>query len=77
VSRLGALAVVVAALAAAAPASADRYVAILRTWYREHRGGNATTADFIALAQRKTGRNLHAFFRDWLYDAGRPAGCDA
>jgi len=53
------------------------YFAILRTWYREHRGGNATTADFIALAQRKTGRNLHAFFRDWLYDAGRPAGCDA
>ena len=53
------------------------FYAILRTWYREHRGGNATTADFIALAQRKTGRNLHAFFRDWLYDAGRPAGCDA
>ena len=53
------------------------FFAILRTWYREHRGGNATTADFIALAHRKTGRNLHAFFRDWLYDAGRPAGCDA
>ena len=45
---------------------------ILRTWYREHRGGNATTADFIALAERKTGRDLGAFFDDWLYKQGRP-----
>jgi len=50
---------------------------ILRTWYREHRGGNASTADFIALAERKTGRDLGAFFEDWLYKEGRPTGCDA
>lgn len=50
---------------------------ILRTWYREHRGGNASTADFIALAERKTGRDLSAFFDDWLYKEGRPSGCGA
>ena len=45
---------------------------ILRTWYREHRGGNVTTAQFIALAERKSGRDLTAFFRAWLYREGRP-----
>jgi hypothetical protein len=36
-----------------------------------------TTADFIALAERKTGRELDAFFDAWLYEEGRPAACDA
>jgi aminopeptidase N len=53
-----------------------RFLGILRTWYREHRDGNVTTADFIALAERKTGRELDAFFQDWLYEPGRPAACD-
>jgi aminopeptidase N len=51
------------------------FFSILRSWYRAHREGNATTADFIALAERKTGRDLGAFFDDWLYRAGRPAAC--
>jgi aminopeptidase N len=46
---------------------------ILQTWYRQHRYGNASTADFIALAQRRSGRDLSAFFRTWLYTPGRPA----
>jgi aminopeptidase N len=46
---------------------------LLRTWYREHRGGNATTAQFIALAERKSGRDLSAFFNAWLYTEGKPA----
>ena len=45
---------------------------ILRTWYREHRNGNVTTADFIALAERKTRPDLDAFFHVWLYEEGRP-----
>ena len=32
--------------------------------------GNATTADFIALAQRDSHRNLRAFFQMWLYTPG-------
>jgi aminopeptidase N len=51
------------------------FFAILRAWYREHRGGNVTTAEFIALAERKTGRQLDDFFDDWLYRAGRPDAC--
>jgi aminopeptidase N len=45
---------------------------ILRTWYREHRNGNVTTADFIALAERKTRMDLDHFFDVWLYEEGRP-----
>jgi aminopeptidase N len=45
---------------------------LLRTWYRDHRGGNVTTADFIALAERKSGRDLSGFFRVWLYREGKP-----
>jgi aminopeptidase N len=46
---------------------------ILRRWYAEHRDGNVTTADFIALAQRESGQDLRAFFDAWLYQQGRPA----
>jgi aminopeptidase N len=45
---------------------------LLRSWYRDHRGGNVTTADFIALAERKSGRDLSGFFRVWLYREGKP-----
>jgi aminopeptidase N len=55
----------------------ETFLSLLRAWYREHRGGNVTTADFIALAERKTGLELDSFFDEWLYQAGRPAACDA
>jgi aminopeptidase N len=45
---------------------------LLRDWYRDNRDRNVTTADFIALAERESGRNLGAFFRAWLFDAGKP-----
>jgi aminopeptidase N len=45
---------------------------ILRSWYAENRNGNVTTADFIALAERVSGRQLDEFFRVWLYEEGRP-----
>jgi aminopeptidase N len=46
---------------------------ILRRWYAEHRDGNVTTADFVALAQRESGQDLRTFFDAWLYQQGRPA----
>ena len=49
---------------------------ILRRWYAEHRYGNATTGDFIALSERVAGRPLDALFNAWLYEAGRPAACE-
>jgi aminopeptidase N len=50
-----------------------RFFAILRAWTAEHRHGNATTPQFIALAERVSGMSLHRLFQVWLYDRGRPA----
>jgi aminopeptidase N len=35
-------------------------------------GGNFTTPDFIALAERESGRDLSGSFRVWLYREGKP-----
>jgi aminopeptidase N len=45
---------------------------LLRDWYAKNKYGNVTTADFIALAERRSGRNLDRFFRVWLFKEGRP-----
>ena len=45
---------------------------ILRTYYQRYRNGNATTADFISIAQAVSHRNLHALFESWLYDRSPP-----
>jgi aminopeptidase N len=50
----------------------DVFFEILRSWYAENRNGNVTTADFIALAERVSGRQLDQFFGVWLYEEGRP-----
>jgi aminopeptidase N len=45
---------------------------LIRRWYRDNRNGNVTTADFIAHAERVSGRRLDEFFDAWLYEPGRP-----
>ncbi|MEU4244055.1 M1 family metallopeptidase [Actinoplanes sp. NPDC026619] len=45
---------------------------ILRSWVAEHRYGNADTAQFIALAERISGRDLGALFQAWLYAPVKP-----
>lgn len=40
---------------------------ILRTYYTRYAGGNAGTADFIAVAEEVSGADLDAFFDAWLY----------
>ncbi|GAA3200252.1 M1 family metallopeptidase [Actinocorallia longicatena] len=45
---------------------------ILRTWATGRRGGNATTADFIALSERISGRQLDKLFTVWLTRKGKP-----
>ncbi len=52
----------------------DAFFAVLRRWAAAHRGGDATTPDFTALAARRSGSDLGAFFHAWLYTAGKPAG---
>jgi aminopeptidase N len=45
---------------------------ILRAWPAAHRYGNGDTAQFIALAERISGRDLGAFFQAWLYTPRKP-----
>jgi len=32
-----------------------------------------TTSDFTRLAERVAGRDLDAYFQDWLYEVGKPS----
>jgi aminopeptidase N len=45
---------------------------ILRDWATEHRYGNVTTPEFIALAERDSGMDLQHFFDVWLYQPDKP-----
>jgi aminopeptidase N len=45
---------------------------LLRRWTSEHRHGSATTAEFIALAERISDSDLDNFFQRWLYARGKP-----
>ena len=50
----------------------DVFFPILREYYRRYAGGNATTADFIAVANEVSGRDLTDFLRAWIYDDEMP-----
>ncbi|MEZ4867602.1 MAG: M1 family metallopeptidase [Caldilineaceae bacterium] len=45
----------------------ERFYQLLRTFYARYRGGNASTEDFIAVAEEISGEDLTAFFQEWLY----------
>jgi aminopeptidase N len=45
---------------------------LLRDWATQHRDGNVTTAQFIALADRLAGTDLARFFDVWLYQPAKP-----
>jgi aminopeptidase N len=47
-------------------------LAALRQWASGHRYGNATIAEFEALAEEVSGENLQPLFRHWLYTPGKP-----
>lgn len=46
---------------------------ILQAWAAEHRYGHGTTAQFVDLAERMSGRQLDDLFQRWLYQPGKPA----
>lgn len=45
----------------------QEFFEILKTYYKRFEGGNATTADFIAVAEEVSGKELSPFFDSWLY----------
>jgi aminopeptidase N len=44
----------------------------LREWAISHRYGSGTIKEFIAVAEKKSGRDLDPFFQRWLYQRGKP-----
>lgn len=46
----------------------DVFFEVLRTYVERHAYQSVTTAEFIAIAEEVSGRNLTAFFNGWLYD---------
>ena len=51
----------------------DVFFKILKSWAQDNSGHSRSTADFIANAEAVSGKDLGAFFQDWLYDADKPA----
>jgi aminopeptidase N len=51
----------------------DDFFDILQAWAGRRSGGNGTTPQFIALAERVSGRQLDALFQTWLFTPSRPA----
>jgi aminopeptidase N len=47
-------------------------LSILRAWATAHRYGSADTAEFIALAEKVSGRSLQPLFKRWLFSPGKP-----
>lgn len=45
----------------------DAFFEILKTYHEQYEGGNARTADFIAVAEKVSGKELSTFFDSWLY----------
>ncbi|MBM0260128.1 M1 family metallopeptidase, partial [Micromonospora sp. 4G55] len=45
---------------------------ILKTWAAEKRNGNATTDEFVAVAERVSGKQLDKLFAAWLHGIERP-----
>ena len=46
---------------------------VVRTWIREQRGGNGSTAEFEEVAARVSGQDLGSFFDTWLRTLAKPA----
>lgn len=50
----------------------EAFFEILRTYHNRYKYGNATTEEFITLAEEVSGQDLKALFDAWLYDEQLP-----
>lgn len=48
------------------------FFSTLARWTSEHRYGNVSTPEFVALAEQEAGQELDEFFRVWLYQRDKP-----
>ncbi|MFI7602921.1 M1 family metallopeptidase [Actinoplanes sp. NPDC049681] len=51
---------------------ATKFQLLERAWVSKYRGKSPSSADFIRLASRVSGQDLHAFLTDWLYGTTTP-----
>jgi aminopeptidase N len=51
----------------------DAFFKILKRWVAKKKYSTATTAQFIALAEKISGKQLDDVFTTWLYTKGKPA----
>ena len=49
---------------------------LVKRWVRLHSGGNVSTPQFIALAERISGQDLGDFFDTWLFTPAKPPGIE-
>ena len=52
---------------------ATDFADLMEEWQDRYGGASPGTAAFIDLAEELDGRELTAFFQDWIYDADKPA----
>jgi aminopeptidase N len=50
----------------------EDFFRLLTTWTAERRGGNASTEDFVAVAERVSGESLTAFADAWIFGTKQP-----
>jgi aminopeptidase N len=48
------------------------FLGLLKSWATEHRNGNVTTEQFIAAAEKASGKDLDTLFQAWLYGTTQP-----
>jgi aminopeptidase N len=53
------------------------FFTIMRRWAAIHRGGDATTAQFVRLSERISGERLDGLFDAWLFSGEKPAATRA
>ena len=49
------------------------FFALLKKWTKKKQYGNATIEEFVALAEKVSGKQLDALFTTWLFTPGKPA----
>ena len=50
----------------------EAFFRILRTWTTDKKYANASIAEFTALSERTSGKELDTLFQTWLFTKGRP-----
>ena len=51
----------------------EAFFEILRTYHERYKNSNATTEDFVAVAEEISGQELGEFFNNWLYSGTLPS----